>query len=391
MADLDDPFNTPGYYYTPYGVMNPYYILEHNLNTYNSERFYGKFQVDYEFLKYFKFTYRMGLDTTTGQTEYGTENLYDLYYEGTPNGEEQGVYSPFQGQYGTYSVRTSRRREINQDLLLTFSMPINDFHINALVGFNGNERKYSYQNSEVNNLTIPTWYDLSNSAQRPTVSQYRELRRLMGVFGQVEASWKDMLYLTVTARNDWSSTLPKGNRDFFYPGVTGSFLFSELLDDDIKEIISKVEPEYPTEVLFYDNVAAAQYQRESSFANTMLCFSIIAIVLSLVGVFSMVIFDIQHKRKEIAIRKVFGADYTDILWLGNKPYFFIVLAGFIISIPVSVIAINEYLRGFAMKVNVSWWIFLIVFLFIQALTAILVVLRYNSIALESPNTSLETE
>ena len=46
----------------------------------------------------------------------------------------------------------------------------------------------------------------------------------------------------------------------------------------IKEIISKVEPEYPTEVLFYDNVAAAQYQRENSFANTMLCFSIIAII-----------------------------------------------------------------------------------------------------------------
>lgn len=105
----------------------------------------------------------------------------------------------------------------------------------------------------------------------------------------------------------------------------------------------------------------------------------------------MVIFDIQHKRKEIAIRKVFGAEYTDVLWLGNKPYFFIVLAGFITSIPVAVIAINEYLQGFAMKVNVSWWIFLTVFLFIQILTAILVVLRYNSIALESPNTSLETE
>ena len=159
----------------------------------------------------------------------------------------------------------------------------------------------------------------------------------------------------------------------------------------IKEIISKVEPEYPTEVLFYDNVAAAQYQRENSFANTMLCFSIIAIVLSLVGVFSMVIFDIQHKRKEIALRKVFGADYTDVLWLGNKPYFFIVLAGFIISIPVALIAINEYLRGFAMKIDVSWWIFLLVFLFIQALTAVLVVVRYNSLALESPNLSLETE
>ena len=238
MADLDDPFNTPGYYYTPYGVMNPYYILEHNLNTYNSERFYGKFQVDYEFLKYFKFTYRMGLDTTTGQTEYGAENLYALYYEGTPNGEDLGGSSPFAGELGEYSVKTIRRREINQDLLLTFNMPINDFHINALVGFNGNERSYSYQQSQVNDLTIPAWFDLSNSAQRPTVTQYRELRRLMGVFGQAEVSWKNMLYLTVTARNDWSSTLPKGNRDFFYPGFTGSFLFSELLDESVKDVIT---------------------------------------------------------------------------------------------------------------------------------------------------------
>ena len=238
MADLDDPFNTPGYYYTPYGVMNPYYILEHNLNTYNSERFYGKFQVDYDFLKYFKFTYRMGLDTTTGQKEFGKENLNALYYEGTPNGEGMGSSSPFAGEYGQYSVMTTRRREINQDFLLSFNMPINDFHVNALVGFNGNERKYSYQQSEVNNLTIPTWYNLSNSAQTPVVKQYQELRRLMGVFGQVEASWRDMLYLTVTARNDWSSTLPKGNRDFFYPGVTGSFLFSELLNEDLKEVIT---------------------------------------------------------------------------------------------------------------------------------------------------------
>lgn len=238
MANLDDPFNTPGYYYTPYGVMNPYYILEHNLNTYNSERFYGKFQVDYEFLKYFKFTYRMGLDTTTGQTEYGAENLYALYYEGTPNGEDLGGSSPFAGELGEYSVKTIRRREINQDLLLTFNMPINDFHINALVGFNGNERSYSYQQSQVNDLTIPAWFDLSNSAQRPTVTQYRELRRLMGVFGQAEVSWKNMLYLTVTARNDWSSTLPKGNRDFFYPGFTGSFLFSELLDESVKDVIT---------------------------------------------------------------------------------------------------------------------------------------------------------
>ena len=75
LEDQNDPFNTPGYYYTPYGVMNPYYILNNYLNEYESERFYGKFQLDYEFLKYFKFTYRMGLDTTTGQSDKGKANL----------------------------------------------------------------------------------------------------------------------------------------------------------------------------------------------------------------------------------------------------------------------------------------------------------------------------
>ena len=52
-------------------------------------------------------------------------------------GEGMGASSPFAGQYGEYSIMTTRRREINQDFLLSFDMPINDFHVNALVGFNG--------------------------------------------------------------------------------------------------------------------------------------------------------------------------------------------------------------------------------------------------------------
>ena len=238
LSDLDDPFNTPGYYFTPYGVSNPYYILNNYQNEYEAERFYGKFQLDYDFLKYFKFTYRMGLDTTTGQQDQGVPNLYDLFYDGTPNGVGQGSSSPFAGEFGSYTQRISRRREINQDLMVTFDMPINDFHVNALVGFNGNERSYSYQEATVENLTIPTWFNLTNSPSTPIITTNKELRRLMGVFGQFEGSWKNMIYLTVTARNDWSSTLPKSDRSFFYPGVTGSFIFSELFNDDLKDIIT---------------------------------------------------------------------------------------------------------------------------------------------------------
>ncbi|MCS3044285.1 hypothetical protein NXW65_24245 [Bacteroides thetaiotaomicron] len=67
--------------------------------------------------------------------------------------------------------------------MVNFNMPVNDFNINALVGFNGNERKVSYQYSEVNDLTIPTWFNLKNSGKTPIVEeQHMELRRLMGVF-----------------------------------------------------------------------------------------------------------------------------------------------------------------------------------------------------------------
>lgn len=232
MKNLDDPFNMPGYYYTPYGVTNPYYILENYQNEYESERFYGKFQLDYDFLKYFKFTYRFGLDTSTGHHNTGSPNLSAMF-AGTPNWSGN-----LDSETGSVSQQTTRRREINQDLLVTFNMPVKDFQINAIAGFNGNERQVNYLYSAVSNLTIPTWYNLSNSSEIPSTSQYKQLRRIMGLFGQAEVSWKDMLFVTMTARNDWSSTLPKGNRSFFYPGITGSFLFSELLNDDTKKILT---------------------------------------------------------------------------------------------------------------------------------------------------------
>ena len=233
LKDLNDPFNTPGYYYTPYGVTNPYYILENFKNEFESERFYGKFQLDYDFLKYFKLTYRFGLDTSTEHHDTGTPNMSAIF-TGTPNWKDA-----LSKITGAASETTTRRREINQDLMLTFDKDVaTHFHVNALAGFNGNERKYNYLYGRITNLTIPTWYNLSNSAEKPTLATYTQTRRLMGVFGQAELAYRDMLYLTLTARNDWSSTLPEDNRSFFYPGVTGSWIFSELFSDNLRRVIT---------------------------------------------------------------------------------------------------------------------------------------------------------
>ncbi len=233
LADLDDPFNTPGYYYTPYSVTNPYYILENYENEYSKDRIYGKFQVDYDFLEHFKLTYRMGLDLSTSQHYTGEPNLYDLFYEGTANGSLYGTSSTFTGETGSVSETDVTRREINQDVLLTFDKEISDFRLNAIAGFSGNERKYSSLYAYVSDLTIPTWFDLGNSTSSPSVSDYESLRRSMAVFGQLETGWKELVFLTLTARNDWSSTLPEDNRSYFYYGATTSFIFSELIDNDL--------------------------------------------------------------------------------------------------------------------------------------------------------------
>ena len=233
LKDLSDPFNSPGYYYTPYGITNPYWILENYENKYENERFYGKLQLDYDFLNYFKATYRFGLDTQTYHHNTGIPNLESLFKD-TYNADA----STIAGATGSVSQQTTRQREINQDLFVTFDMPINDFNVNAVAGFNGNERRYSYLYGSVENLTIPTFFNLSNSSERPTVEQYTQLRRLYGLYAQAELAWKNMVYLTVTARNDWSSTLPSQNRSFFYPGVTASWLFSELFNEDLKKTIN---------------------------------------------------------------------------------------------------------------------------------------------------------
>ncbi|MBQ8487577.1 MAG: SusC/RagA family TonB-linked outer membrane protein [Prevotella sp.] len=233
LEDLNDPFNTPGYYYTPYGITNPYYILNNYENKYENERFYGKLQLDYDFLKYFKATYRFGLDTQTGQRNVGIPNLEKLFAD-TYNADA----STIAGATGSVTQQTIRQREITQDAFVTFDMPVSDFNINAVAGFQGSERRYSYLYGHIENLTIPTYFDLSNTSERPDLSQYSWKRRLYGIYGQAELSWKNMAYLTLTARNDWSSTLPKDNRSYFYPGITASWIFSELFNDDLKKIIN---------------------------------------------------------------------------------------------------------------------------------------------------------
>ena len=229
LEDLSDPFNTIDYYYTPYGVTNPYYLIENMKNTFYAERVYGKLELSYDFLKYFNATYRLGYDGTNNENKVGVPEMKAA--EGTPN------YGQINSD-GQVHRSMLRHHELNHDFIVSFDMPVSDFHLNALVGWNANERKSSFLSADVTGLDIGSWLHLSNSPSTPKVSEEMKKRRLVGIFGQAEIGYKSLAYITLSARNDWSSTLPEDNRSFFYSGATGSFVFSELFDADLKKIIS---------------------------------------------------------------------------------------------------------------------------------------------------------
>ena len=108
---------------------------------------------------------------------------------------------------------------------------------------------------------------------------------------------------------------------------------------------------------FIEDEIQAMYREDKKIASIYSFFSVIAIFVSVLGLLSMSLFDIQQRRKEIAIRKINGATMTDIIRLLLKKYFWTLGISFVIAAPVALFAINRYLEDFAHQAPVSWWLF----------------------------------
>ncbi|WP_439185602.1 SusC/RagA family TonB-linked outer membrane protein [Carboxylicivirga taeanensis] len=228
MQDLSSPFNTPEAYFTPYGITNPYWSLANNYNHLDSKQIYGKLQLDVKPIEALTLTYRFGFDYTDYDRKVGSPriNLDDALID-----EDYGYAPSNMNQDGSVYAAYRRAYEINHDFLANFDKRIReDFTITANVGVNINERYSTAMSGQTDVLTFETGYwDLSNGATRSDLSEGQSKRRLIGLFGDVSLGYKDMLYLGLSARNDWSSTLPIGDNSYFYPGTTLSWLFTETL------------------------------------------------------------------------------------------------------------------------------------------------------------------
>ena len=131
---------------------------------------------------------------------------------------------------GLYSINKRTGYSFNGDALITYNKNFGDLGIDAL----GGAAIYTLQDNNLYSATrsgilIPGYYSLNNSVERPNVSVGASEKQVNSAYAKLTLSYKNMLFVDATGRNDWSSTMPKNSRSYFYPSVGGSFVISEVL------------------------------------------------------------------------------------------------------------------------------------------------------------------
>ncbi|PWN70065.1 SusC/RagA family TonB-linked outer membrane protein [Chryseobacterium phosphatilyticum] len=195
---------------TPNFSDNPYWTIYENTSDDSRNRFFGNAGLTYNFSKKLYVTGKVYGDTysqmITSRVAVGSAAL------------------------SKYNIQKRNNSEFNYEARIHYNDNFGDFSLNTFAGFNIMNRKWDVLNgNSVGGLIIPGLYNLANSKEAPRSSNASYNLGVRSLFASVSVGYRDFLYLEATGRNDWFSML---NDDQFYPSVTGSFVFSKILNVD---------------------------------------------------------------------------------------------------------------------------------------------------------------
>lgn len=159
----------------------------------------------------------------------------------------------------------------------------------------------------------------------------------------------------------------------------------------IKACIADIDPLYPADIQFYDEQFEQTYRKERHTEAQITLFSLLAVIISLMGVFGLVTFETQYRQKEIGMRKVMGATVWEILFLFYSKFAWIILIGFLLATPIVWYGVNEWLNTFVYRTALHWWVFALALLIIMVISFITVSLQCWQIAISNPVDSLKSE
>ncbi|GLR15646.1 SusC/RagA family TonB-linked outer membrane protein [Portibacter lacus] len=195
-------------------IDNPRYLAEFSKLSDDVNRVIGNIGFNYQPLPWLELDYKLGNDFYN-----------DSRVRSVPDGTDVG------SQVGGFIIEEQiNYSEITSNLYLRASKQLTpDFTGSLTVGNNITDIKFSSINTRGEGFSLENFYDLSNTSN-VFASKNASRQRLVGLFGIASFGFKDYLYLDLTARNDWSSTLPVENRSFFYPSASLSWVVSEMTD-----------------------------------------------------------------------------------------------------------------------------------------------------------------
>ncbi|MBT33152.1 MAG: SusC/RagA family TonB-linked outer membrane protein [Thalassobius sp.] len=190
--------------------VNPFFEVYESYNNDERNRVFGNASLSYDVSKDLKIT-------GFARTDFYSDRREDR----VPDGHENvSMY-----EEDVYNVR-----ENNFEFLAQYQKMIGSFSIAVNAGANHREMSF-YQNKgqTVGGLSVPNYFNLEASIDRPSITDYKSSRTVNSVYGSASIGFKETLYLDATLRNDWSSTLPASNNSYMYPSVSASFVFSEMI------------------------------------------------------------------------------------------------------------------------------------------------------------------
>jgi len=206
---------------------NPYWNLNENTNEDQTNQIIGNVTLTWKILEDLNLRGRVLGDVNSS------------------TGEEFNNYgAPFDvdGYYRTFD-RLSQNW--NYEAVLTYDKTFSDlFSVNALVGANRFDLRRSSRDNRINSLLVPNVKSLSNSSTIPIVNESDFEKRINSVFSSLSLGYSGTIFVDLTARNDWSSTLPSDNNSYFYPSVGTSFVFSELIPSNNFLSFGKIRASY---------------------------------------------------------------------------------------------------------------------------------------------------
>ena len=222
---------------------NPYWIINKNKFTNQLDRLIGNIVLTYKPIEGLTISNNAG-------TDFYTETRRKVYSKGTIGNLE--------GQFQTWDLY---KRILNNDLMISYEKTFaEDYGVKVMLGHNIYQEDWRNNNVLAQNLVVDELYAYTNAKTTSPVN-YTSKKRLVGLYGDISFSYKNMVFLDVTGRNDWSSTLPVNNRSYFYPSISGSFIFTELMKN--KDVLS-----YGKLRMSYANVGSDEQPYQLAFQYT---------------------------------------------------------------------------------------------------------------------------